>query len=100
MKAEVKPTELMRKAPQLVKISSADHMERLIKQALPGVGLKHVAKPPGALPVKLDYQYFELSKKGPEWEAITLARNLSAYVPSDFPDPQLELLVVLPPKDE
>jgi hypothetical protein len=28
-----------------------------------------------------------------------LARNLAAYVPSDFPNPELELVVVLPPKE-
>jgi type VI secretion system protein ImpJ len=65
---------------------------------LPGVELTHTAKPPSAIPVKLDYQYFRLGKSGSEWEAIKLARNVSAYVPDDFPEPQLELVVVLPPK--
>jgi type VI secretion system protein ImpJ len=98
IKTDVKVDELVQKAPRLVKVSSADHIDRLIKQALLGVEMIHVPKPPGALPVKLDFQYFMLSASGPEWDAIKRSRNLAAYVPSDFPNPQLELVVVLPPE--
>ena len=66
------------------------------RERLPGVPLKHVATPPSALPVKLDYQYFVLDRSGPDWEAIRRARNLAVYVPSDLPDPQLELVLLLP----
>jgi type VI secretion system protein ImpJ len=58
--------------------------------------LTHLPRPPAALPVKLNYQYFSLSQGGVVWEAITRARNLAAYVPGDFPNPQLELLILLP----
>ncbi|MBA4156226.1 MAG: type VI secretion system baseplate subunit TssK [Gemmatimonadetes bacterium] len=94
--AQVKQDELIRKAPQLLKVSSADQIDRLIKQALPGVALRHVPNPSSALPIKLDYQYFLLERSGPDWEAIKLARNLAVYVPADFPQPQLELVVMLP----
>jgi type VI secretion system protein ImpJ len=46
--------------------------------------------------VKLNYQYFSLAEGGLAWEAITRARNLAAYVPGDFPNPQLELIILLP----
>jgi type VI secretion system protein ImpJ len=82
--------------PQLLKVSSADQIDRLVRQALPGVALRHVAVPPSALPVKLNYQYFTVERTGGDWEAIKLARNLAVYVPSDFPNPQLELLILLP----
>ncbi len=98
LKASVEQADLIKRAPGLIKVSSADNIDRLITQALPGVELTHTAKPPSAIPVKLDYQYFRLGKSGSEWEAIKLARNVSAYVPDDFPEPQLELVVVLPPK--
>jgi type VI secretion system protein ImpJ len=96
--AELNPVDLLRKVPQLVKISSADRIDRLIKQALPGVGLTHVPNPPSAIPVKVKHHYFQLSKSGPDWEAMALARNLAAYVPQDFPNPELELVIVLPPR--
>jgi type VI secretion system protein ImpJ len=89
--------ELLRKAPQLIKVSSADQIDRLIRQALPGVAMHHVPSPPSALPVKLNHHYFLLDRSGSEWEAIRMARNLAAYVPSDFPEPVLELVFILPP---
>ena len=94
--AEANAATVIRKVPQLVKVCSADHIDHLVRQALPGVPLTHVAVPPSAIPVKLNYQYFSLSQSGGAWEAVGRARNLAAYVPGDFPNPQLELIVLLP----
>jgi type VI secretion system protein ImpJ len=55
-----------------------------------------VATPPASIPIKLNYQYFSLSQSGSAWEAIMRARNFGAYVPADFPNPQLELIILLP----
>jgi type VI secretion system protein ImpJ len=96
LSADVNQAELMGKAPQLLKICSADAIEHLVQRALPGVPLTRVTTPPGAIPVKLNYQYFALSQSGASWEAVVRARNLAAYVPGDFPNPQLELIIVLP----
>jgi type VI secretion system protein ImpJ len=30
------------------------------------------------------------------WEAIQRARNLAAYVPGELPNPELELIILLP----
>jgi len=94
--ADMSQADLMGRAPQLIKICSADAVEHLVQRALPGVPLAHVSTPPGAVPVKLNYQYFGLSQSGGSWEAVVRARNLAAYVPGDFPNPQLELIIVLP----
>jgi type VI secretion system protein ImpJ len=95
---ESMPPDGMKKIPQLMKISSHDGLDRLIRQALPGVGLTHVPNPPSAVPIKRSHQYFLLTQSGPEWEAIARARNLSAYVSAELPDPQLELVLILPPE--
>lgn len=94
--ADVAPAVLGTRAPQLVKVASADRVEHLIRHALPGLPLTYVASPPTAVPVRVDYQYFLLSQAGPEWDAIVRARNLAAYIPADLPNVQAELLVVLP----
>jgi len=94
--ADMPEAELITKTPQLIKTCSATHLEHLIRQALPGVPLRHVATPPSSVPIKLNYQYFSLSQGGPAWEAIVRARNFGAYVPGDFPNPKLELIIVLP----
>ena len=94
--ADTSQAELIAKAPQLIKICSADAIEHLVQRALPGAPLTHVPTPPSAIPIKLNYQYFTLSQSGGSWEAVVRARNLAAWVPADFPNPQLELIIVLP----
>ena len=88
--------DLIAKAPYLIKVCSANHIEHLVRQALPGVQLTHVARPPSSIPVKMNFQYFSLNQSGVAWEAITRARNLAAYAPGDFPNPQMELIILLP----
>ncbi len=94
--AEMNEGELISKVPFLVKVCSADHIQHLVRQALPGVTLTHVVKPPSSIPVKLSWQYFSLNQSGVAWEAICRARNLAAYIPGDFPAPQAELVILLP----
>ncbi len=94
--AEMTDADLIGKTPNLIKVCSASHIEHLVRQALPGVALTHVSRPPTAIPVKLNHQYFSLNQSGAAWEAIVRARNLAAYVPGDFPAPQLELIILLP----
>jgi type VI secretion system protein ImpJ len=98
VKAGVQPQELLRKAPQLLKVSSAHRIEQLISQALPGLRLTPIGEAPGNLPMKLDYHYFALERTGADWEAVKLAGNLAVYVPSDFPNPHMELVIHLPPE--
>jgi type VI secretion system protein ImpJ len=94
--AEMPEADLMRRAPQLIKVCSATQIDQLIRQALPGIQMTHLPKPPGAIPVKLAYQYFSLNQSGPVWDAIGRSRNLGAYVPGEIPKPQLELVILLP----
>jgi len=96
VRAEMNEADIISKTPYLVKVCSANHIEHLVRQALPGVPLTHTPQPPSAIPVKLNYQYFSVSQTGVAWEAVTRARNLAAYVPGDFPTPQMELLILLP----
>lgn len=96
LKTAMDHAETAKKAPQLVKITSGNRIDSLIKQALPGLQLTHVEKPPSTLPVRLDYSYFLLGRSGSEWDAISMARNVAVYVPAELPEAALELIVVLP----
>lgn len=88
--------EVINRTPHLLKLCSADLIEHLVQRALPGVPLTYMPNPPAAIPVKLNYHYFSLSQSGGAWEAIRRARNVAAYVPGEFPNPQLELVILLP----
>jgi len=94
--AEMKVGELIKKVPSLVKVSSGTRLESLIRSALPGIKLSHTPTPPPEIPVKLDHEYFALNQAGEDWDAVGLARNLAAYVPAEFPNPRLELIILLP----
>jgi type VI secretion system protein ImpJ len=87
--------DLIRKVPQLLKISAPDEIQRLIRNALPGVTLRHTPVPPAAIPMKLDNQYFSLNQSGPLWDAITLSRQIAVHAPGEVIDPKMELLIVL-----
>ncbi len=88
--------EAAKKVPNLLKVGSADRIDRMINQAVSGVPLRHMASPPSALPVKLDYDYFELDRTSAEWDAIRRSRTVSVYASSDFPEPRMELVILLP----
>ena len=94
IRATVKPDELIRRVPQLLKVSSADRIEGLIRRALPGVQLRYTPEPPSAIPLKLDHRYFALERSGEDWDAIRLSRHLAVYVPADLPGAELELVLL------
>ncbi len=94
--AETTAADLIARVPHLVKICSADYIEHLVQRALPGVLMTHVTTPPAAIPIKLNYQYFSLNQSGGPWEAVVRARNMAVYAPADFPNPQMELIILLP----
>jgi type VI secretion system protein ImpJ len=94
--ADVDRGELIQKAPKAVKVCSLSHIDQLLRLALPGVTLTHVPRPPAALPVKLQYEYFSFTQSGPPWEAIVRAHNVAAWLPGELQNPQLEVVVLLP----
>lgn len=96
VRADLPAAALQERVPQLLKVSASDRIDELIRRALPGVELHHVARTPGVLPAKLGWEYFRLDTSGEDWTAIRRARHLAVYVPSDLPEPSLELLLLLP----
>lgn len=94
--AEIGEGDLIQKVPRLLKACSASHIDRLVSQALPGLELRYASAPPNAIPVKLNYKYFSVDQSGAAWEAVCRARNFAVHVPGDIPNPQMELIVLLP----
>ena len=90
---------VLAQVPQLAKAGAGADVERLIRQALPGVALTAVATPPDPVPVKLDWQYFRLERAGEAWAAVARGRELAVHLPAVFGDAQVELVVVLPQKE-
>lgn len=93
--SRVRQQELITRVLQGCKVGSADVVETLVRQALPGMELTHISAPPGAVPVQLDFQYFAVTKAGAAWDAIAQARNLAVYVPEGLADARFELVILL-----
>lgn len=87
--------DLIKQVPKLVKASPPPELGRLIRNALPGITLRHLPVPPIGVPVKLDRQYFALNQSGVLWEGLTRAQQISIFVPDEVASPELELLIVL-----
>jgi type VI secretion system protein ImpJ len=96
IKSTMKQDELIRRAPQIMKVSSADQIESLIRRALPGVALTYSPSPPSAIPIKSNYQYFQLDRRGEDWDSIRMSRHLAVYAPADIVEPEMELVILLP----
>lgn len=93
--AKIGVDDLIRKVPQIVKVSAQDDIQRVIRHSLPGITLRHTPVPPAAIPMKLDNQYFSLNQSGPLWDAITLSRQIAVHAPGEIVDPKMEMLIVL-----
>jgi type VI secretion system protein ImpJ len=92
--------ELIARVPKLVKICSSRHVERLFKEARPGLSIQHLPNPPSAVSPRIGAEYFTLGRSGsPEaqvcWTQIAKTGEVGVYVPGALAGAELELLVVL-----
>ena len=94
--SEARAADLIARGPSLIKIGSNESVDQLVRQALPGLSLTHMPSPPSTVPVKMNYQYFSLDPVGDAWESIVRGRSMSVFVPSEFPEPKMELVILLP----
>jgi type VI secretion system protein ImpJ len=95
IRAGMPESELMTQTPQLVKVCTPVFVRELVNRALPGMPLTHLPIPPPAISTRVETQYFGVSRTGPCWNHMLQTRQIGVYVPSAFPDPELQVLVVL-----
>ena len=93
--AEMGDAELMVRVPQLIKVCTPPFVRELVRRALPGMGLTHLPTPPQAISTRVETQYFGISRSGPCWDHMVQTRRVGVYVPGEFPNPEVEILVVL-----
>lgn len=86
--------DLITRVPTLVKMCSAKHIARLVRDAFPGMKLEHTPVPPAEVSPRTGTQYFRVQTAGPCWLSITQTGQVGVYVPAAIPDAQLELTVV------
>jgi type VI secretion system protein ImpJ len=87
--------DLTRTVPKVVKVCSAKHIVRLVREAYPGVGLEHVDSPPAAVAPRVGTRYFRLTMTEPCWASIVDTGEVGLYAPGAMDDAELELRVVV-----
>lgn len=95
IRAAIGEAELIVKTPQIVKVCSQQFVPQLVKRAMPGLRLTHLAAPPAAVSPRVETQYFSITKDGPCWDHLVQTRRVGVYVPAEVPGAQIEILVVL-----
>ncbi|MBL0158444.1 MAG: type VI secretion system baseplate subunit TssK [Bryobacterales bacterium] len=95
IRAPLGEVEVISRTPALVKVCSKLFVPKLVERALPGMTLTHLPVPPSSISVRVDVQYFSISRAGPCWDHIVQSRQVGVYVPGDLPEPEMELLVIL-----
>ncbi len=86
---------LAERVPQLVKVCSARHIQRLVREARPALGLEPVSAAPAAISPRFDTQYFALASSGPCWTLIRETHEVGVYVPAAIPSAELDICVLL-----
>ena len=95
IRAGIAEADLMAQTPQLVKVCTPAFVRELVNRALPGMPLTHLPIPPPAISTRVETQYFGIARTGPCWNHMLQTRQVGVYVPSAFPNPELQVLVVL-----
>jgi len=93
--AQMGVDDLLKQVPRLLKVSPPAEIHRLVRNALPGISLRHTPVPPSAIPVRLERQYFALNQAGILWEGVVKSQKISIFVPDEFAKPELDLLIVM-----
>ncbi|CAM3921303.1 Type VI secretion protein, VC_A0114 family [Pseudomonas reidholzensis] len=87
--------QVQRQFPDLCKVGTPDEVDQLVNAALDGVPLKALSHVPAAIPLRLENQYFSLDLTHEKAREMLAEGVCAFYVPSTFPELQLELFAVL-----
>jgi len=88
-------TPLVSAVPQLMKVCSAQHIARLVKEAFPGLPLTHLPIPPSGIAAHPGTQYFQIEQSGPCWASLTQTGAVGVYLPQALAASEVELWVLL-----
>jgi len=92
--ADIPGADLLDLVPRAIKVGSPDDIAVVVNSAMPGAPVRHATRLPGAIPMRLDNQYFAIEPQGQVYERMMKAQSICFYVPSTFTNLKLELMAV------
>ena len=87
--------EVLARVPRVVKVCSAKHIARLVKEAFPGLPLPPASCHLPSRAPRIGTTYFSIGLTGPCWASIVDSAEVGVYVPASIPDAELEVAIVL-----
>jgi type VI secretion system protein ImpJ len=94
LRAEGSDTTLVADVVKLVKVCSAKHIVRLVKEGIPGLTLRHLPAPPSTISPRVGHHYFLIAQTGPCWESTVKTGEVGIFVPEALTFADMELFVV------
>jgi type VI secretion system protein ImpJ len=95
IRSSIPESLLLRQAPHLVKVCSAEGVGKLVQRALPGMELMHLPVPPASLHAQADMHYFSISMAGACWQHILQTKTVGVYLPGDLGNAAFELTIIM-----
>jgi type VI secretion system protein ImpJ len=95
IEAPIGESDLISRAPRLVKICSQEFIGKLVEKAMPGLTLTHLPVPPPAISPRLEAQYFGVTRSGPCWDHIVKTGEVGVYVPGELTNSRIELFAIM-----
>ena len=92
--ANMPALNLVAEVPRQLKIASPHDIEALIRSALPGLQMVHMAQVPMEVPVRPNAYYFSIDNRGELYEAMMKAQAIAIYAPSTFTELRMELFAI------
>ena len=92
--ANMPALSLVAEVPRQLTIASRHDIEALIRSALPGLQLVHMAQVPMEVPVRPNAYYFSIDNRGELYEAMMTAQAIAIYAPSTFTELRMELFAI------
>jgi len=92
--ADMPGLRLVAEVPRQLKVASPNDIDALVRNALSGMHLVHMAQVPMEVPVRPNTYYFSIDNRGELYESMIKAQAIAIYAPATFQDLRLELFAI------
>lgn len=82
--APVAPELIRQRLPGQIKIGPAEDLQSIVRAAVPGIPIRHLATVPREIPLHRGMTYFELDRNNDYWRKLPAAAGLAFHVTGDL----------------
>lgn len=92
--AQVSKEQLRMNFPTQVKIGPVEHIQQLVRSALPGISIHPLPVAPRQIPYHAGFAYFELNKQSDLWKQMYQSGGFAIHIGGEFPGLELEFWAI------